>query len=368
MYFGSVRFFRHLTLCVLAVLIIVPTVLCIVLFNDNTKKDEEISRLNTIISSEQENDNSVTDSTASSAISSEEKNQSSESSITDNQPTSADNSSAEETSEPDISSGDSSDEASEPIGDGQSAQSDNSDNKQSELSDDEQAQPSEDEPGYTLLYSDLYAEKYSGEYINSDNTVYLTFDDGPSALTDNILYYLEQENVKATFFVVPEDTYLCKEQIRKIHDAGHTVGIHSYSHDYEKIYESVEAFLDDFYTAYQIVYEATGEKPTLYRFPGGSINDWNSETRDEIIAEMNRRGFEYYDWNVDSNDWQGYTWTQMYNNVTSDACELYTPVILFHDTADRENTVLVIEDIIKALKYNGYNFGSLSEKTEPIHF
>ena len=221
---------------------------------------------------------------------------------------------------------------------------------------------------YTTLYPDLYAEKYDGEFEDSKNTVYLTFDDGPSVLTENLLYYLRQENVKATFFVVPERTEYCYSLLKEISDAGHTIGIHSASHDYEKIYASVDAFLADFKEAYDIVLEATGKAPDIYRFPGGSVNDYNTDTRDDIIAEMARRGFTYFDWNVDSNDWQGYGWTTLYTNVLADAQEFSTPVILFHNTGDRDNTVLVIEDIIKALKDKGYKFGSLSHKTEPIQF
>lgn len=221
---------------------------------------------------------------------------------------------------------------------------------------------------YTSLFPKLYADKYDGEYENSENTVYLTFDDGPSVLTENLLYYLRQENVKATFFVVPEKTEYCYSLLREISNAGHTIGIHSASHDYEKIYASVDAFLEDFNEAYEIVLEATGKAPDIYRFPGGSVNDYNEKTRDDIIAEMDRRGFTYFDWNVDSNDWQGYGWTTLYTNVLKDAEEFSSPVILFHNTGDRDNTVLVIEDIIKALKDKGYKFGSLSQKIKPVQF
>ena len=132
---------------------------------------------------------------------------------------------------------------------------------------------------YTSLFPTLYADKYDGEYENSENTVYLTFDDGPSVLTENLLYYLRQENVKATFFVVPERTEYCYSLLREISNAGHTIGIHSASHDYEKIYASVDAFLEDFNEAYEIVLEATGKAPDIYRFPGGSVNDYNEKTR-----------------------------------------------------------------------------------------
>ena len=385
LYFGSVRFFKHLILTVIALLIITPTVLCIVLVGDNIKKADEISRLTSASqessysdsensgalpqdgssgeNSSQESPDSNTENSSDSTASTSEQYGSSDIESSPEQTSSASESQTPATSEPQP---DSSDPAQSQTEQSQTEQS------QTEQSD-PQSQPdssgtSTEAPDYTALYPDLYADKYDGEYINDDNTVYLTFDDGPSVLTENIMYYLKQEGVTATFFVVPEDTEFCRSLLKKIHDAGYSIGIHSSSHDYDKIYGSVTDFLDDFYAAYKIVYEATGERPSIYRFPGGSVNDWNTDTREAIIKEMSRRGFEYFDWNVDSNDWQGYGWTQLYNNVTSDACELSTPVILFHDTGARENTVLVLEDIIAALKANGYSFGSLSQKTEPVHF
>lgn len=385
LYFGSVRFFKHLILTVIALLIITPTVLCIVLVGDNIKKADEISRLTSASqessysdsensgalpqdgssgeNSSQESPDSNTENSSDSTASTSEQSGSSDIESSPEQTSSASESQTPATSEPQP---DSSDPAQSQTEQSQTEQS------QTEQSD-PQSQPdssgtSTEASDYTALYPDLYADKYDGEYINDDNTVYLTFDDGPSVLTENIMYYLKQEGVTATFFVVPEDTEFCRSLLKKIHDAGYSIGIHSSSHDYDKIYGSVTDFLDDFYTAYKIVYEATGERPSIYRFPGGSVNDWNTDTREAIIKEMSRRGFEYFDWNVDSNDWQGYGWTQLYNNVTSDACELSTPVILFHDTGARENTVLVLEDIIAALKANGYSFGSLSQKTEPVHF
>ena len=347
MYFGSVRFFKHLILTVTALLIIVPTVLCIIFAVDNNKKAAEIDRLNSRLSAQSEDisssatessDNSKGESTADNTTKAEPSVTESVKPETTTAPETV-TTTAKTTKTPETSS------APESVPDS-----------------------SEDTDKYTTLYPDLYAEKYDGEFEDSKNTVYLTFDDGPSVLTENLLYYLRQENVKATFFVVPERTEYCYSLLKEISDAGHTIGIHSASHDYEKIYASVDAFLADFKEAYDIVLEATGKAPDIYRFPGGSVNDYNTDTRDDIIAEMDRRGFTYFDWNVDSNDWQGYGWTTLYTNVLADAQEFSTPVILFHNTGDRDNTVLVIEDIIKALKDKGYKFGSLSHKTEPIQF
>lgn len=331
MYFGSVRFFKHLILTVTALLIIVPTVLCILLAVDNGKKSDEIDRLNSQLSAQSQVSQTSDDQSRTSSATESSDNVKAEPSVTESvkPETSAASSSVVESTDSSVSSG---------------------------------------ADSYTSLFPTLYADKYDGEYENSENTVYLTFDDGPSVLTENLLYYLRQENVKATFFVVPERTEYCYSLLREISNAGHTIGIHSASHDYEKIYASVDAFLEDFNEAYEIVLEATGKAPDIYRFPGGSVNDYNEKTRDDIIAEMDRRGFTYFDWNVDSNDWQGYGWTTLYTNVLKDAEEFSSPVILFHNTGDRDNTVLVIEDIIKALKNKGYKFGSLSQKIKPVQF
>lgn len=326
MYFGSVRFFKHLILTVTALLIIVPTVLCILLAVDNGKKSDEIDRLNSQLSAQSQVSQTSDDQSRTSSATESSDNVKAEPSVTESVKPET---SAVESTDSSLSSG---------------------------------------ADSYTSLFPTLYADKYDGEYENSENTVYLTFDDGPSVLTENLLYYLRQENVKATFFVVPERTEYCYSLLREISNAGHTIGIHSASHDYEKIYASVDAFLEDFNEAYEIVLEATGKAPDIYRFPGGSVNDYNEKTRDDIIAEMDRRGFTYFDWNVDSNDWQGYGWTTLYTNVLKDAEEFSSPVILFHNTGDRDNTVLVIEDIIKALKNKGYKFGSLSQKIKPVQF
>lgn len=346
MYFGSVRFFKHLILTVTALLIIVPTVLCILLAVDNGKKSEEIDRLNSQLSAQPQVSQTSDDQSRTSSATESSDNTKAEPSVTESEkPVTTAAETTATTAETTTNAPETTGSVPESIPDSENA-----------------------DKSYTSLFPDLYAEKYDGEYEDSENTVYLTFDDGPSVLTENLLYYLRQENVKATFFVVPERTDYCYSLLKQISDAGHSIGIHSASHDYEKIYASVDAFLDDFNEAYEIVLEATGKAPDIYRFPGGSVNDYNEKTRDDIISEMDRRGFTYFDWNVDSNDWQGHGWTTLYTDVLKDAEEFSSPVILFHNTGDRDNTVLVIEDIIKALKNKGYKFGSLSQKIKPVQF
>ena len=220
---------------------------------------------------------------------------------------------------------------------------------------------------YENLYEDM-AVRVPTVFQREEGTIYLTFDDGPSKNTYSVLYYLEKYGIKATFFVVPQRTEECYAIMKQIVDQGHSIGVHSTTHEYDTIYASVEAYLEDFYNAWQMIYEATGVKTEIFRFPGGSINDHNGETRDAIIAEMSRRGFRHYDWNVDSNDAGGATWTDMYNSIPADIAGNYRSIVLMHDSAPRENTVWVLEDIIKLLMNEGYKFDKINYDTQPVQF
>lgn len=226
---------------------------------------------------------------------------------------------------------------------------------------------SEPQGQYSAMYEDMYVSE-PPEYVREERTIYLTFDDGPSSNTYSILSYLRECNVKATFFVVPNRSEECAATLRAIAADGHAIGIHSASHEYEKIYASVEAFLDDFYEAWDIVREATGISTEIFRFPGGSNNDYNVDTREAIISEMTRRGFRFYDWNVDSYDVTGATWTQMYNSIPDEVKNNYRSIVLMHDASARKNTVLVLEDIIKVLQDEGYKFDKINNDTKPVQF
>ncbi len=221
--------------------------------------------------------------------------------------------------------------------------------------------------GYESLYEDLTV-RIPASYVREQGTVYLTFDDGPSVNTHSVLYYLDKYDIKATFFVVPQRTDNCYALMKQIVDSGHSIGVHSATHEYDTIYASVEAYLADFYEAWQMIYEATGVKTEIFRFPGGSKNDHNGATRDAIIEEMTRRGFRFYDWNVDSNDAGDATWTEMFTSVPSDIAQNYRSVVLFHDSRQRENTVYVLEDIIKKLVNDGYKFDKINYNTQPVQF
>lgn len=245
--------------------------------------------------------------------------------------------------------------------------SSSSDSSDTSAAESEETSESEEPSPYAELYTDMYVDA-PDNYVYEDGTIYFTFDDGPSTNTVNILYYLKQFNVKATWFVVPSREQWCMDALKAISDAGNVIGVHSLTHDYDKIYASVEAFLDDFHEAWSIIKDATGQAPQIFRFPGGSKNDFNEETRDAIIKEMTRRGFRYYDWNVESGDANEATWQDMYNSIPRDCHAVDRPVILMHDSAYRNNTVYVLEDVLRVLKGEGYKFDVIHNDTEPVQF
>ncbi|MBD5146188.1 MAG: polysaccharide deacetylase [Ruminococcus sp.] len=229
---------------------------------------------------------------------------------------------------------------------------------------------SSDEP-YMELYPELYADNPPTAFKEDSGTIYLTFDDGPSDRTSDILEILDRYDIKATFFVCGGNGEKEQELMRQVAEAGHTIGIHSISHDYEKIYASVESYLDDFYETYMSVYNATGVKPQIFRFPGGSINNYNRFTYMQIIAEMTRRGFVYYDWNVSGEDAvKGADWTSIYNNIMSGIQRNTADrsIVLLHDSQSKENTVYVLEDVIDELLADGYKFDKLDNTVNPATF
>lgn len=210
----------------------------------------------------------------------------------------------------------------------------------------------------------LFQYPVNNNVQNDKRVAYLTFDDGPSDNTRKVLDILEKYNIKATFFMIaetitPERYDLVKEMMAE----GHVVGIHTYSHNYRQIYASVEAYLNDFYLAYTRMYEVTGQQPTVFRFPGGSSNCFMKGIKKEVIAEMQRRGFTYYDWQVSAEDAVGNpTRRSIMRNVAKDFKRFRKPIILLHDSSINSLMVQSLEDIIKLIKGEGYTFDTVDKR------
>lgn len=223
---------------------------------------------------------------------------------------------------------------------------------------------------YRELYPDLYCTRPQKQE-NPDKTIFLTFDDGPSDRTLEVLDILREKGIKATFFVTGNCPAKGKSIMKKIVDEGHAIGVHTYTHDFKKIYASVNAFLDDFDKIYNLIYEATGVKPTIFRFPGGSKNSFNKGNYRELIAEMTRRGFDYFDWNLSAGDAVSRTPTPVsrcVSNVLNASKGCAHGVVLMHDARPKVTTVEALPEIINGLVRQGFNFDKLSNNINPAAY
>lgn len=188
--------------------------------------------------------------------------------------------------------------------------------------------------------------------IRDEKRVYLTFDDGPSKNTEKVLDILKKHKVKATFFVIGKEDDYSKKMYKRIVEEGHTLGMHSYSHDYKQIYKSKEAFFKDYDKIHKLLKRVTGEDVKYYRFPGGTSNTLSDVPMKTLIKGMNKRKVEYFDWNVMNGDASGKNLTkkQMLQNVLKDVEIHNTSVVLMHDGAGKDKTVEMLPDLLKALK------------------
>ncbi len=191
--------------------------------------------------------------------------------------------------------------------------------------------------------------------------IYLTFDDGPSSTsTPKILDILKEENVKATFFILNYDND--KVNILKREAAeGHSIGIHGYSHDYKQIYKSDDAYMDNLNKLQNKIKDTLGVTSQITRFPGGSSNTISRRYSKGIMSRLTKNiqkaGYKYYDWNVDSDDaGSAKNKTQVYNNVTKGLSKNRSNVVLMHDFSGNSKTIGALKNIIEYGKENGYTF------------
>jgi len=204
--------------------------------------------------------------------------------------------------------------------------------------------------------------------IYSGKKVYLTFDDGPSIYTDDILDILADYHVKGTFFVVGKEDELSTDIYKRIVEEGHTLGMHSYSHVYKKIYNSIEDFDKDFTKLWKLLYDTTGYKPSIFRFPGGSDNLVNKNGMEEFIRYLNEGSFTYFDWNVVNGDATGveYTKEQLIDNVLEGVAIKGTSIILMHDSQTKETTVDSLPGLLDVLISEGAEILPIDEDVPPI--
>lgn len=205
--------------------------------------------------------------------------------------------------------------------------------------------------------------------VNPGNkVVYLTFDDGPGPYTKRLLDILDKYNVKATFFVTGQKLGY-KDMIGETYRRGHTIALHTYSHEYS-IYRSEETYFADLKKIEDICVAQTGVKPNIVRFPGGTSNTISINYCKKIMTTLSKslgyRGYFYCDWNVSSGDAGGAkNKDEVFNNVINGIKRNNVSIVLQHDIVSF--SVDAVEKIIVWGLANGYTFLPMNESTPMYH-
>ena len=204
---------------------------------------------------------------------------------------------------------------------------------------------------------------------------YLTFDDGPSKITPQVLDALKASNVHATFFIVGTNAEDYPSLIKREYSEGNGIGIHSWTHSYPYIYASETNFFEDFNKLKDYLTQLTGVQPAVCRYPGGTNNTVSQKYSDHIMRkidpEVKAMGFKPYDWNAYAGDAEKGpkpSPEQIVKNVMKSAGSQKTLVVLMHDTGVNINDVTALPELIKELRADGYSFGVLTPFTPAVQF
>jgi peptidoglycan/xylan/chitin deacetylase (PgdA/CDA1 family) len=201
-----------------------------------------------------------------------------------------------------------------------------------------------------------------------EKIIYLTFDDGPGPYTSQLLDILKNHNAKVTFFVTHQYPEY-QDMLKREAEEGHSIGVHSYSHDYKLIYSSEDQYWADFNNMENVIEQETGYRTELVRFPGGSSNTvsrFNQGIMTRLTQQVEANGYTYVDWNVSSGDGGSKTTTEsVISNGETQCSGKNTCVMLCHDV--KQSTVNAIDTFLTWGEQNGYKFLALSPHSFPAH-
>jgi len=199
------------------------------------------------------------------------------------------------------------------------------------------------------------------QQVQEQKVVYLTFDDGPSMLTNQILDLLKREKVHATFFMVGNKMNEYPEAVKRVVQEGNYIGAHSMTHDYQRLYKQGH-FVSEMEQTLSIIHNLTGQKTRLVRAPYGSRPSLSLKLRDDSA----RAGFKIWDWNVDTQDWDKTATTSTIVNTVNRQITKNKEVILLHE---KQVTVEALPEMIRTLRAKGYAFKAYSPNEHfPLNF
>jgi peptidoglycan/xylan/chitin deacetylase (PgdA/CDA1 family) len=202
---------------------------------------------------------------------------------------------------------------------------------------------------------------------SEEKIVYLTFDDGPiPGITDKVLDVLAENDVKATFFIVGKEIMGREKELARMYNEGHSIGLHTYSHKFSKIYKSDEAFIEEMEQTGALVEKLLNYKAQAIRFPGGS----DKMLSNVLLDKLHNRGYQIYDWNVDLGD--GINGAANIGRIINNAKKIKgnknSVFILAHCNSNNKNTLRALPQIIEYYRASGYSFKAIGKNTKEYYY
>ena len=211
-------------------------------------------------------------------------------------------------------------------------------------------------------------DKQSQEGVE-EKVAYLTFDDGPTGkVTEKILDVLKEYDIKATFFVVGKEINQREQVLKRIYEEGHSIGLHTYSHNLKFIYSSDENFIKEMQQTSEKVNEVLGEEVNskIIRFPGGS----SGRLSEQLLQKLHEENYKIFDWNVSLEDGvnPNLSPSQIVQNAKKCSRNTTKRIILAHCNSKNTNTYNALPGIIKYYKDQGYVFKPIDQNTEEFYY
>ncbi|HHD2751612.1 TPA: polysaccharide deacetylase family protein [Clostridium perfringens] len=201
---------------------------------------------------------------------------------------------------------------------------------------------------------------------DNNKKIFLTFDDGPGGkVTEDILNILKEKDVKATFFLIGEQVEQYPDLVKRMDDEGHSIGVHTFTHERSKIYRNNNSFIQENLKAQDAIEKVIGKKVFSLRFPFGSNNSAYKLTN-SLVETLHSQGFRIYDWTVDSTDSLN---PNLSPNSIFKKCITNSDyvVLLMHCGSINKNSVKALPAVIDHFKASGYSFEVIDETTPEIY-
>lgn len=217
-----------------------------------------------------------------------------------------------------------------------------------------------------FAFNNIKATKVEAEETEDNKIIYLTFDDGPSVMTDIVLDILKEQDIKATFFLIGNQIADQKAVTKRIYEEGHSIGLHTFTHKFNRIYPNRQNFMKEMKQCQNEIYSVTGIRPNIIRFPGGSYKRLSKS----FLNTLHDNNFRVYDWNAYISDGINYKTpvSKLVNEATKTTVSEYPIVLLMHCDYMHKNTCKALPIIIKYYKDKGFQFKTITEDTPECTF